>query len=72
MPHWPSSRIPRRKNLPGQALPPVLTHRHDGISGAPPTVVSLADLPSQALIREQAGHHLSFKKGSSTMHIQVR
>jgi len=46
----------------------VLTHRHDGISRGTSAVVSLADLPpGQALIREQAGHHLSFKKGSSTM-----
>ncbi|MEZ5030248.1 MAG: amidohydrolase family protein [Saprospiraceae bacterium] len=46
----------------------VLTHRHDGISRGTSALVSLADLPpGQALIREQAGHHLSFKKGSSPM-----
>lgn len=46
----------------------VLTHRHDGISRGTSAVVSLADLPpGQALIHERAGHHLSFKKGSSPM-----
>ncbi len=44
----------------------VLTHRQDGISrGSGALVFLLNDKPHLTLLKSQAAHHLSFKKGSS-------
>ncbi|MEL6922439.1 MAG: amidohydrolase family protein [Bacteroidota bacterium] len=44
-----------------------LTHRHDGISRGSSTLVTLGDEKEQLLIiKERAGHHLSFRKGNSS------
>ncbi len=46
----------------------VLTHQHDGLSRGTSALVNLIDGEAgQALIREQVGHHMSFKKGTSPM-----
>lgn len=46
----------------------VLTHKHDGLSRGTSALVNVGDVEAgQALVRDQVGHHLSFKKGTSTM-----
>ncbi len=46
----------------------VLTHKHDGLSRGTSALVNVGDIEAgQALVRDQVGHHLSFKKGTSEM-----
>ncbi len=45
----------------------VLTHRMDGIDRGTSALVSLgSDREHEAILREKVGHHLSFRKGSSS------
>lgn len=46
----------------------VVTHKHDGLSRGTSALVNVSDnAAGQALVRDQIGHHLSFKKGTSPM-----
>jgi imidazolonepropionase-like amidohydrolase len=76
--HWnesihPESRAVDAFEAEGEAKPwieagigAVLTHRKDGIARGSGTLVTFDTPPHNAIIREEASRHFSFRKGSSS------